>query len=183
GLEIARIGYEGHLTERLVAARDSATYGAASSPAVCFDDDGRRFPFVWRTDGSLRRVHARALEYPADAGAAPFGAGCRGMVRSYNQGGSAPYAGSEHFEIRLRLGQPSTPASLLVATTTAAAPIPLPLSSGCNLLLDPAAPVFFVATSGLADANGSWDADLALPSSVPDVDLYWQVVQIGPGGL
>ncbi len=182
GLTVDRLGFDMGVTERVLMAPVDNTLGRPGMPAVCFDDDHRRFPVAWMTDGNIRRVHGNLLTYSDQAVAQPFGTSCVGRLRATNENNSPPYAGSEFFELQLRSGLPFALSYMLAGNRLAQSPMTLPGSSACRLLLDPSATVI-IAGAGFANLTGSWDLPISIPSAVGPSQLFWQVVQLGNGGL
>ena len=181
-LRIARIGYDGDITEQHVL---DTSNGAARtySPSVAFDCDQDRFTAVYASDGVLsgEPLLARQLTY-SNGSPVRYGTSCSGVATARTALGETaqPRAGSEFFGLTLLNGRANATTWLLASP--GAGNTPIPGAPGCAILLDlSTAPIVVSAT--IASGRGNAHVPVPLPSTVHGVDAYWQFLQLDGGAL
>lgn len=181
GTQAARLGHDGRVVEAFDVKRN--VFGeTVQEAAVCFDDDADRFLFGYAIDRSQDRVEI--AEYLYDGAAVPteFGVTCGGNARATSRHAPARWlAGDLNASIALSGAQPGVAARLYLSRSPAAFPLPLPLSNGCELLLDPA--VLIEVASGVVSTGGTFAVPVPLPSTAFGVDVAWQFLLLSPSGI
>lgn len=175
-LRAARIGYDGGVAEysQLQAPPPS---GNPYSPSVCWDASSTSFAMVYASIGmdTWDPLYSRRMTFDSRAQSVPYGVGCAGVIAGTGQ----PYSGTGLYRVQLAGGRPSAPTVLLAGSAIADLPFPGG-HLGCRLLVDPTLPLLQVH-QGSAAVNGSFSTYLGIPSSVHDVHVVWQYVQIDQG--
>ncbi|MEM7201197.1 MAG: hypothetical protein AAF628_13070 [Planctomycetota bacterium] len=80
------------------------------------NDDNYEFPIVYGVDASPYRVSVRSMLYHPGTAVNLFGVSCAGLGISVDNHGARdlPYAGSQHFDVRLT-GLPNSTSALFVS--------------------------------------------------------------------
>src|SRR5690606_8295940 len=175
-LRYARLGHSGAVTE------SGTLYGGpyqAETAAVTYDRAAGGFATVYadrQTGGSV--VFGTAIEYPPAAASVVYGTGCGGSISA-----DRPYAGHEFFEVRLRAGQLTAAAFLLVALAPGSTPLDPLGMPGCvlNIAASPAPMSLTVPMYG-----GSTATELALPDQpllTGDVYFQWGYLDVNANAL
>lgn len=178
-LHVARIGDDMQICET-----DSTLGDPDRLPSLTYDVDAGDFVLGYvgdRIQTGAWRLRMSRFEY-RDARSIPYGSGCVGQIDAvHTQLNDHPYKGSSRFAIRLQNGQPGVPTWLLVSLASTRQPLPAAAAPGCELLVDLGT---LQAVGPLnSSPGGSVFIPFAIPSTIPDVDLFWQFVQLVPGGL
>jgi len=166
-----RLGYDAGILETATLYNGTAS---SSGPAVCFDDDARRFFVAYPTTESGEPLYVRPLTH-ANGTATVSGTGCGGAISwsgTYN-------AGSELGTVRLTGAAPAASAVLLTSLGAADLPLDAIGMTGCRLLVSPTSLLFSLNT--VTSGTGVGSLPLPLPSAAAGLNLHFQWAHVALG--
>jgi hypothetical protein len=171
----ARLGFEAGVAERVTVYN---TADSGFSPSITYNNDACEFLIVWATNEGAptsQPVLGARFQYAA-ATSSTYGVGCAGTISGSNRGCIDPHKGSEFYTIRLTGGRANAPTFLFAGAVSGNTPLPLG-SAGCRLLINSAV-AFIDAGSGASNAAGNFAVTVPIPSTVGNINVYWQFLQI-----